>query len=454
MALRRACLPTFALLALGCSAPAGTAPQQSASPGPVASASSSAPASPAASPAIQQAFKLSGKVLDEDLGAVADAKVSATVAGGTAVSATTNASGEYTLSLPAGNYEVTASKAGWITRKQNVALSGDAVLHFGGIQGDLSNPYFLSNVPEIERVDVKEDAPSGPVKIVLRLSEPVSSSSQANFLSRLEVAAGYTNAFLTLNGAPDELLKATGTWDAAGQEVTINYPGPYLAGGTTPVVYTVRLHQEPLDKKDPVTQVQLWDDLGVKDAEGHLLGYNRADYAFTKPALFPIDYQQLANKDFGYTPSERRWSLTHQSSYTYTAAKDEKGPGLESVRVNTNMQIGSGTWDVLEMHFTEPMWAVKDRDHLQFTQLDKDKQLVLLSVSEAATGSNPQAFDTNFKVQTVRFSRLDPKVVYLHYSPGAFKDKKWVEVTLGVDLMDPAGNKADSAKSRVAGPVS
>lgn len=453
MSKRRLWVPSIVLLTVGCSAPASNAPPQPATSSPSPAASATVPSASPSAPAVAAGATLTGRVYDEDLGAVAGATVKA-VSSGDTQTAVAGADGAFSLQLAPGTYQVTASKAGWTSRTQSVNLTADTTVQFGGIEGQESNPYFLSSVPEIENVEVKEEHAGGPLKLVIHLSEPVDAASQQSLVSRLEVASKGSTPFLTASGGSDDLLKTVTTWDAAGQVLTLSYAGPYLASGAQPAVYTVRLRQETLDKKDPVTNEQLWDDIGVKDAEKHQLGYNRADFAFLKSPLFPITFQQLANKDYGYTTAERRWNYTHQSASTFVAMKDEQGPGLETARVNTKMQIGNATWDVLELHFDEPLWAVKDRDNLQFTQLDKDKQLVLLSVSTSADGANPQPFDTTFKVQSVRFSRLDPKVVYLHFSPDAFKDKKWVDVTLGADFMDPAGNKANTAKSHVTGPVS
>lgn len=450
MKLRRAWLPPTLLLALGCSTPS-TPPASTPSISPSAAVPS---ATPTAAATVAADLALTGKVYDDDQGLLAGVQVIAQAAGGPPVLATTESDGSYSLTLPAGTYDVTASKGGWTSRQQTVTLNSAQELNFGGLSGADFNPYFLSNVPEVDRVNIKEEAPGGPLTATIHLSEPLPADAQQDFSNRLEIASGISTAFLSANGSPDDLLKTTSNWDASGQQFTLQYAGPYLASGSSAVNYTVRLKQSELADKDPVTGDTRWEKMAISDADGHVIGFDRADYAFVKPQLFPLTYAQIANKDLGDTPPQRRWSLTHQSGYTFAAAKDVTGPGLESVRVNTNMQIGSATWDVLELHFTEPMWAVKDRNNLQYTELDKDKQLVLLSVSNDAGGANPQAFSSDFKIQTVRFSRLDPKVVYLHYAPEAFKDKKWVEVTLGVDLKDPSGNKADGAKSRLSGPVS
>jgi hypothetical protein len=396
---------------------------------------------------------VSGIVYDESLSPLV-ARVSAQTDGGTPVSVETGADGRFTLRLPAGNYRITASKDGWTKREQAVTVDRDVQVAFGGLDAESANPYFLSNWPEIEKVEVSEAPPKGPLVITLRLSEPITTESRERFVSRLDVLAGTSTEFLRASGAAETYLRATTAWDEAGRTLTLTYPEPYLLSGTgAPVRYTVRLRQEQLSEKVPGTDDYKWDPLTIVDAEGKVLGNNRADFAFVKPTLGPIPLTQLSNKLWGTDHSDRRWNLTHTSSHSFIAAVDTQGAGLESATIRTDRLLGTQNYDVLELRFDEPMRVVKDASETQYTRLDKLKSLALLSVSAFANGSQPTALDSATKVQEVRFSREDANLVTFLYIAGTFKDKKWFEVTLGPDVLDPVGNAPNPAKVRASGAV-
>lgn len=416
-------------------------------PTPGASAPASPPASPATGGEAAAGFQITGHVQDEELGALEGVTVTANTATGVAGTATTGADGRYRLSLAPGGYEVRATKPGFTERAQAFTVAGATTVNFGGLEAAGANPYFLSTTPEIARVEVKEEAPGGPLTLALHLSEPVTKASQENFTSRFEVLAGASEPFLRAAVAPVTALRSEATWDASGRVFTFRYTEPYLAGAT----YTARLRQIPLDKIDPVTRETAWEDLRITDEAGHPLGKNRADFAFLRQPLELIHFRDLANKDLGHTDAIRRWNLTHRPNHQFVSAQDVSAPGLVSVRGNTEQRIGDKVQDVLELRFTEPMRVVKDRDQTTYTLLDRAKQLVTLNVSASPDGAAPEPF--NAVVSEVAFSRSEPKLVYLYFPAGTFKDLDWVEVTLGVDARDPAGNKPDPQKSRVSGAI-
>jgi hypothetical protein len=441
----RLAVPALSIgLAIGC---AGAPPNQSGSPVPTPSSTAAGTPTPSPAASTVGAFTLQGRVYDDDLAPASGVRVAVTQ-NGTAVSeTTTDADGRYSLAVAAGAYVVQASKATYAPREQAVNLSGPVILDFGGQTTLGNNPYFLTQAPEIARVEVLEEKSGGPLTLKLHMSEPLTAKSQTAFADRLELESPAAEPFLRVNSEPEPYLRTVTSWDASGQVFSLRYDQPYLAGET----YTLKLRQRPLDRLDSVTRLPAYEDMGIVDAEGSALGMGRADYAFLRPILEPMAFADLANKDLGYTPAIRRWNLTHAGSFAFRAAADTAGPGLESVKVEADEDSNGALFDVMELRFTEPMRVVKDRDTEFYTRLDRDKEMVILNVSTDARGSAPKPLAA--PINDIKFSRSEPRLVYVYFPAGTFKDQNWVEVTLGGDVRDPAGNKPDPAKSRVAGTV-
>lgn len=442
------------LLSAGCQANQAVQPPITASPMPGSGAGPDASASPSMAPVAGAA--LTGKVYDEDLNPLSGVTISAKPATGEAVTATTGADGAYKVSLSDGTYAVTAAKTGLTTRTQKVTVAGETTLDFGGLDVKPSNAYFLSTNPEIDLVTVKEAKPGGPLTLDIHFSEALTKESQTNFLAHLAIEARNGADFLQGSGDIDPKLDLTSTWDAAGQLLTLVYDEPYLASGPTETIqYNLRLEQLKKDQIDPVTDENVWEDMRIADAEKNPIGKNRADFVFIKPDLPMIGSNELINRAFGYSPSIRRWNLTHTSTFSFQAAKDTVGPGLESVKVDGQVTVGGNEYDLMALRFTEPMRVVRERDDLEFTRLDtdEDKEMLIVNVSKSPDGSNPEPLGSAFKVESFRFSKTDPNLVTARFPSGAFRDMKWVEVTLGKDLRDPADNKADAAKIKASGIV-
>lgn len=447
--------PLALLLSMGCAPVPGANTQ--ATPTPAATvmpsmAPSQAPA-PSASP-IASTFDVTGKVLDDEIAGVSGATITAHSAGQPDVTALTSGDGSYALKLPAGTFDLTASKAGWTHRTQSVTLAGAMVVNFGAQTSLGVDPYFLSNNPEIERVDVKEDAPGGPLTLGLVMSEPLTKESQQSFEYLFQLDAGTSTAFVRASGGSSEYnLKSENSWDADGKVFTFKYKFPYLASGDTEVTYSARLRQNQLTTKDAVTREFDWDDLHIVDAIGKSLGKNRAQYAFLAPKLFTLAPELLTDFKYGYYTDQRRWNLTHQPTFRFTAAKDTKAPSLQSVSVSKKEKIGTGEADILALHFDKAMRVAKDKDNPTYTRLDKDKALVVINVSKFKSGSNPTPLSASNKPRLIEFSRTDDNVVYLHYPSGTFETFEWVEVTLDRDFLDPVGNRPDPAHSKLTGSI-
>jgi hypothetical protein len=243
-------------------------------------------------------------------------------------------------------------------------------------------------------------------------------------------------------------LETQATWDVTGQVLTIRYAHPYVASGAATVTYSLKLRQR---LTDPAI-ADSWETLGIKDAEGNEMGRNRADFAFVKQDLFIISYLQLNSETWGKNALDRRWNLTHGPQQTFTAARDTTGPGLTAASARTEVAVGTKTVDVLELRFTEPMRAAKTREDFRFTYLQHDRDIIRLRVSARTDGSQPRDLGA-IQPSAVRFSSTDTSVVFLDLPAGTFKDQKWVEITLGPDARDPAGNAPDAAKAVVTATV-
>jgi hypothetical protein len=435
----------MAAVAVGCAAPT-TSPNGATSPSP--SVPVELTPAPSATPSAQVAGgTLQGRVYDDDLAPMAGVMITATSPVGT-VTATTDAEGRYAMTLVPATYTVKASKDTYADREQTVTVAGNAALDFGGQNSEGGNPYFMTGAPEIKRVELKEAAPGGPLTLTLEMSEALTEPSRNNFIQRFQLLKGTGEEFLRADTAAEPYLATKASWDAAGRVFTFQYDEPYLAGST----YTARLRQRTLSEKDPVTGDPAYENMRIVDGQGTALGMGRADFAFLRPQLDRLDYRDLGDEDIGYTPAMRRWNLTHSGTYTFTGAKDTTAPGVVSVRVNIEQSTEQALDDVMELHFTEPMRVVKDRVDDQYTLLDKDDDILVVNVSKFADGSSPKPLE-NAVITDIRFSRTDPRVVYIYFPANTFKDQRWTEVTLGPDAKDPAGNKPDPAKNRVAGPV-
>jgi hypothetical protein len=452
----------FLLLPLGCapvqsaSSPVVGAPSVSptlASPSPGAFASVSPVVTPSVAPASNF---LSGVIYDDEVARVPGVTVTATVAGQPPVTTVTSTDGSYRLAVLPGSTTVTATKAGWVQRTRMVTVTGPTTLDFGSINADGNlDPHFLSNNPEIVSVNVKEEAPGGPLSMAFTMSEPLTLDSQKNFSYRFTLDSGSNTPFL--NAAPngESYLNADSSWDASGTVFTFKTKGPYLPSGPGGnVFYTAYLKQTLLTTQDPVTREFQYDDLQITDSEGKALGKNRAAYAFLQDPLSPLTQSVLNNFAFGYYTDSRRWNLTHKGNYILTAATDNVAPQLLAAAVAVNAPIGSTNEDLMRLRFNKPMHAIKDRDNLEFTRLSTDlkKQMVIVSVSKNSNGSGPTPLNPG-PPRSIQFSRTDPNLVIFHFQANTFKDQQWVDVTLGADVRDPANNLPDPLHSHISGAV-
>ncbi|MEB3328240.1 MAG: carboxypeptidase-like regulatory domain-containing protein [Candidatus Sericytochromatia bacterium] len=446
----RPALAVALLLAACTPAPTGGLPAPVPEATPAASPSAAPSASPATAPSQPAGFAVRGLVVDLDRTPVASATVVARAGDAEVGQAVTAGDGSYTLTLPAGRYDVTASKEGLTRRTRAVEVAGEATLHFGPQPEELGNPFFLADDPEIEAVTVEEREAGQGLAVSLALSEPLTEAGRQAFADAFRLYAGSETEFLKLSSTSVARRQLAGTWDDAGRVFTARYEGPYLASGEGDVFYAVALLQDELeDEKDPVTRETKWEDLGLVDAGGRALGRGQTRYAFKKAELFELGAQQLTDPLFGYFVQDRRWRLTHEGRFRFRARRDETPPALVSAQLRRDREVGTTSRaDILTLTLSEPMSAAKDAKELDWTRLDKDRELVVLNGSELPTGPEFKPMSSGLRVREVVVDTTDARVVELLYPVGTFDDLKRVEVTLGPDMRDPAGNRPDPERSK------
>ena len=453
---------SIGLVAICLTLPAGCAPAAGPVVTPSAAPSSEPTTAPSVAPSViptetpvapSATHRLAGAVIDINRDPLAGATV--TVRRGEQVVETlkTAADGTYSVSLPAGTYEVTASHTGHTTRTRSAKLEADLSLSFGPTPDDQANPYFLADTPEVERVEVQEEAPGGPLTLRVHLSEPVTASSQKAFDDHFELRAGRSVEFLVSRPGGSNRLKTASSWEEDGKVYVFSYPGPYVASGPTDALYTVALEQEELETTNRETLEPNFEDLGIEDEAGNDLGRGRAAYAFVKPQIFPPSLEQLVDATWGFLVQDRRWRLSHDASFTFAARRDEAPPALSRVELEVEAAVGSRHFDVLTLRFTEPMSAAKDRDNLNYTRLSVDRPFVVLNVAADAAGKELKPLSSTLQPRDVIFDPLDPSIVYLHYPSNYFDKQTFIEVTLTPEALDPAGNKPDPENNRLLGRV-
>jgi hypothetical protein len=381
---------------------------------------------------------------------LAGVSVTAAASGAVVATADTAADGSYALTLPAGAYTLTAAKPGFTRRAQPVTVTGDTTVHFGPQADALGNPWFLADDPEIEAVAVKEASPGQGLTLELRLSEPLTAAAQQAFTDAFRLYAGTETPFLRPGISTVARRRLEASWDKDGQRFTCRYAGPYLASGELDASYAVALAQDELeDERDPVTRETKWEDLGLVDAGGRSLGRGQTRFAFKRPEFFELSAFQLTDPTHGYFVQDRRWRLTHEGLFRFKAARDADGPAVLEGSLRYDRESGALRADILTLTLNEPMSAAKNASELYYTQLDKARDLVVLNGSAESAGLAFKPVAASLRPREVVIDLLDARVVELHYPVGSFDGLKRLEVTLGPDMRDPAGNRPDATRSKV-----
>jgi hypothetical protein len=289
--------------------------------------------------------------------------------------------GNYVVnSVPAGvSLEVTALRSGWTSRSQvttalplmrNVEAT---TLNFGGG----TNPYFLSNYPEISAIDpVSKASNVDPTKLTVKLtlSEPLDATNRRRLERALRVipanAAANGGALGTTsdleaqedNGGALNLLipyqvrsnslfmeeearMASVGWSADGREATLSFDAPMITDQNDEAKYQV---------------VLISDGERITDGSGNQLGTNEAGSLASYPARDQVirsvfKPESLAIKTvpgLSAGSKEAAWAATHNNMSVFKVAKDKAAPTLVSVGA-TN--LGKDTR--IALTFSEPMAA-------------------------------------------------------------------------------------------------
>jgi hypothetical protein len=294
---------------------------------------------------------------------------------------------------------VTVSRSGWTTRRQVMvfrprdarALTAN-VLNFGtSNEGGVSEasqaaaPYFISNRPEITRVEpADEDAslPLDQMRFSLTLSEPLGPEARRRLASAFRLVPNNEEALsedLTLPAdvadEPDLLglrvasatigglelpyayqqnsgflagaEQAEFTWDASGTSASFVLKAPVKTGKDEGGEYAFVLVQR--------------GDTPIRDAEGNALGTDLAgEPGATRDGeliLNAIAATSLA-LPAAVLKEDERWARTHDSYTTFRVAKDAEAPRLSRVLARRGYAAGLGdAVDRLELRFSEPMVA-------------------------------------------------------------------------------------------------
>lgn len=450
-------LPTLslvaALIAAGCSGapPAAVTPSAapsvaaSATPGATAepSASATSTAAPSAAPNYVTAL-LRGTVYDVDGKTVekATVRVRSLDASRPFEATAETAAGKYAIpNVPVDTQiEVSATRPDWTTRTRIEALRNEVtgvtnrnVVNFGGNYDDvdpIGMAYFISDYPEIERVEPLNEATSQPnnrMNFKLILSERLDTVNQRRLSSAFMIVpndqealgegaqlpsetatdvqsvteselvglfAGASPATTSayryrqntgfLNGAVISEFK----WDADGRTATFSLDAPVKTGRDEEAEYAFLLVQQD---KDPIV-----------DAQRLPLGMNE-DNAFGRTirgeVLRNAVRQNEVSLDRGRNDdAEERWAATHLSYTTFAVATDRTAPQLVSVLARRSFSEGAtGSSDRVELTFSEPMIAFPEIASKQLLSLNN----YILSAAPSQEDADKRKLGPNGKAVAV-----------------------------------------------------
>jgi hypothetical protein len=354
-----------------------------------------------------------GKVYDEKLAAVPDG---ATV---TVRSLDTARPFETTVETRAGSYvvngaplgsalEITATRTGWTSRsrvevlRRTTATTVDTrnIFNFGG-PIDNADPgglaYFISDYPEIARVEPSDDASTQPndrMMLKLVMSEPLDTTNQRRLASALLIVPNSTEALAentalpaltSVEEDPDEPLApeqlstsselaglragpvpATTSayryrqnsgflngavlsdfkWEADGRTATFTLQAPVKTGNDDQAEYAFLLVQQ--------------DQEPIRDAQGKTLGQNSAGN-FGGTLRNEIIYNAIKKAELSLVPGRvdddrDRWSETHGTYTRFKVAPDHIAPKVTAVVARRNYVDDAGAaTDRVEITFSEPM---------------------------------------------------------------------------------------------------
>jgi hypothetical protein len=309
--------------------------------------------------------------------------------------------------------EISATRADWTTRTRIEALRSEVsgvtnrnVVNFGGIYDDvdpIGMAYFISDYPEIERVEPLNEATSQPnnrMSFKLVLSEPLDAVNQRRLSSAFMIVPNDEEALTEDAQLPQQT--ATDTQSATGSELV-----GLFAGAEPATTSAYRYRQNTGFLNGAVISEFKWEadrrtatftlDAPVKTGRDE-----EAEYAFllVQQDNDPIvDAQRLPlgmseDNTFGQTlrgevlrnvvrqnevslqrgqddDAEERWAATHLSYTTFAVATDRTAPQLVSVLARRSFAEGAtSSSDRVELTFSEPMIAFPEIASKQLLSLN------------------------------------------------------------------------------------
>lgn len=295
---------------------------------------------------------------------------------------------------------VTATRDGWTSRtrvealrRNDVNFSSRNVVHFGG-RYDENDPegiaFFLSNHPEIESVEPRDDATSlSSERMTFKLvtSEPLDTVNQRRLAAAFMIVPNNNeaiadNATLPAETATNEasataaelvglragsnpattsayryrqnagylnaLVVSEFKWEADGRTATFTFDAPVKTDKADEAEYAFLLVQQGTDE--------------IADGEGLQLGMNtNAEWgpiADGAVILNGIKETEVSLSRSETEDAEERWAATHVSYTTFSVAPDQTPPTLASVVARRNFVGSEGqASDRIELTFSEPMVA-------------------------------------------------------------------------------------------------
>lgn len=433
----------LAALLAGCPA-APQAPVGSADPG----ASPAAPASPGATepaPSATAAPTEAPAVPTATLrGAVFDASGAKIQDGARVVVKSLNPSRPFdtTVEVRGGEYvvnavpietqiSVTATRDNWTSRtriealrKNSVNLSSRNVINFGGSYDEYDPEgiaFFLSNHPEIEAVEPRDDASSlsaDRLVFELTMSEPLDVVNQRRLAAAFMIVPNNNEAIaddatlpaqtatneasataaelvgLRAGNSPattsayrfrqnagflNALVVSDFKWEADGRTATFSFDAPIKTDKDDEAEYAFLLVQQGDEEIVDGERLQLGMDA---NAEWKSI----ADGAVIRNAIKETEVSLSRDQT---EDAEERWAETHVSYTTFSFAPDETVPALASVVARRNFVGSDGqAVDRIELTFTEPMVAYPSISSLGLLSLN-NYAIAAAATEEALADRNP-----------------------------------------------------------------
>lgn len=290
--------------------------------------------------------------------------------------------------------EIAATRDGWtrrtrveVLRSNTTNLDRRNVFNFGG-DDDANDPagpnYFISNYPEIERVEPSSESTSQSnqqMSFKLVMSEALDVTNQRRLASAFLIVPNNEESLADDAALPEETATSTELrglragaspittsayryrqnsgflngavvssfkWETDNRTATFTLDAPVKTSSDEEGQYAFLLVQQ--------------DDESIKDQQGKALGMNDQG-EFGRTLRNQVIHNAVRETDVslgirGVIDGEDRWMDTHVSYTTFSVSRDTEAPRLVGVMARRNyVDDNSVAVDRIEMTFSEPMIA-------------------------------------------------------------------------------------------------